>query len=206
MRSLVLTIFAVLLAASARAQTTDLIISEYVEGSGTNKALEIHNGTGNDIDLGIYSLVFYFNGATDGTAIALDAVTLAEGGTHVLADNDADAALLALADQLYSGSFFNGNDAIVLERDGVVIDSIGTVGVDPGTAWSCVAGSAQNHTLRRMVSICNGDDNPDDLFDLCAEWEILPSDTFDGLGEHLSDCYSVGADGNVLGEIKALYR
>ena len=30
---------------------TDLIISEYIEGSSNNKALEFYNGTGTPIDL-----------------------------------------------------------------------------------------------------------------------------------------------------------
>lgn len=44
---------------------TDVIFSEYVEGSGFNKAVEIFNGTGADIDLGAagYALELYSNGA-----------------------------------------------------------------------------------------------------------------------------------------------
>ena len=34
---------------AAQAQTSDLLISEYVEGSSFNKAIEIYNGTAGDI-------------------------------------------------------------------------------------------------------------------------------------------------------------
>ena len=45
---------------------SDLFISEYVEGSHNNKALEIYNPTSTDIILdGVYDLVRYSNGATE---------------------------------------------------------------------------------------------------------------------------------------------
>ena len=40
----------------------DLFISEYVEGSSYNKALELYNGTGSAIDLSGYTLERYSNG------------------------------------------------------------------------------------------------------------------------------------------------
>ncbi|MGL4749863.1 MAG: lamin tail domain-containing protein, partial [Shewanella sp.] len=40
----------------------NLIISEYVEGSGNNKAIELYNPTAGSIDLSQYQLRFYFNG------------------------------------------------------------------------------------------------------------------------------------------------
>ena len=44
------------------ASAVDLIISEYIEGSSYNKAIEIYNGTGSAVDLNSYELQFYFNG------------------------------------------------------------------------------------------------------------------------------------------------
>ena len=42
------------------------MLSEYVEGSSNNKAIEIFNGTGATVDLaaGGYQLEVYFNGST----------------------------------------------------------------------------------------------------------------------------------------------
>ena len=57
----------VLFAMSVNAQIMDcseLFISEYVEGSGNNKALEIYNPTSQDIDLALYMIIRYSNGAT----------------------------------------------------------------------------------------------------------------------------------------------
>lgn len=42
---------AILPASTAFAQPTDLIISEYVEGSSSNKAIEIYNPTSSAIDM-----------------------------------------------------------------------------------------------------------------------------------------------------------
>ncbi|TDM14236.1 lamin tail domain-containing protein [Macrococcus bovicus] len=44
-----------------------LIISEYIEGSGYNKAVEIYNPTSAAVDLSTYSLVNFVNGASETT-------------------------------------------------------------------------------------------------------------------------------------------
>lgn len=41
---------------------SDLIISEYVEGSGNNKAIEIYNGTGESVSLDDYVIRIAQNG------------------------------------------------------------------------------------------------------------------------------------------------
>jgi len=103
----------------------DLIISEYVEGTSNNKAIEIVNGTGAPIDLGAgnYRIEIYFNGGTSaGQVIGLTG-TLANGDVHVLAHSSANAAILAVADQTSSNLNFNGDDAVVL-RKGVDKDDL----------------------------------------------------------------------------------
>lgn len=190
----------------AQAQTANLIISEYVEGSGNNKAIEIYNGTSTPLYLGNYVLERYSNGASSPTTIALDGVSLPIEGTFVITHVDADAALLALADQTNGNINFNGDDTIVLVRDGAVIDAFGQVGFDPGDEWSCAEGSTRNHTLQRRISVCEGDVDSSDVFDPCLEWEILASDVFDGLGQHEVECNSVSAPTRSWGSLKADYR
>ena len=134
----------------AGAQTGNLLITEYLEGSGNNKALEIFNGTEDLINLGSYSIERYSNGETTGVSIPLDSVDLLAGKTWVIAHPQSEAALLALADQTDGDLNFNGNDALVLVFAGTqVVDSFGRVGEDPGEFWSCPEGNTQNHTLRR---------------------------------------------------------
>ena len=69
----------------AHGQPTELFISEYVEGSSHNKAVEIFNGTGASVDLSSYKLQYYFNGSSSaGRTIAL---------TGIVADGDTFAPL-----------------------------------------------------------------------------------------------------------------
>src|SRR5687767_7624936 len=95
---------------------TDLIISEYIEGSSNNKALEFYNGTGTTINLTGYQVRFYFNGATTFSVVNL-AGSVAPGEVFVLTQSAANAAILAQGDQTTGASFYNGDDAIVLVRN-----------------------------------------------------------------------------------------
>lgn len=160
----------------------DLIISEYVEGSSNNKAVEFYNPTGAAIDLSQYQLEFYFNGSTSaGSTIALTG-SLAAGKTYVLADNDAAAEILAVADQLSTASFFNGDDTLVLRKQGQVIDSLGQLGTDPGSEWGSGDLSTQNNTLRRDPNQLIADTQLDDAVTL-ATWTGHAQDDFSDLGQ-----------------------
>src|SRR5919106_3467445 len=164
-----------------------LFFSEYVEGSGFNKALEIHNPTPFPVSLGASDVIVetYFNGSTTAAVppIALTG-TIAAGDVFVLAHEDASETILAQADQTTSVSWFNGDDAIVLLQNFTVIDSIGQVGVDPGSEWGTGLTSTQDNTLRRKAGIVSGDTTVSDAFDPATEWDGFAVDTFNGLGSH----------------------
>jgi len=197
-----------LCAGAAQAQTSDLLITEYLEGAGNNKALEIYNGTEDIVNLANYAVERYSNGATTAVVIPLASYDLYPGYAFVIANPAAEAAVLALADQLDGNVNFNGNDALVLVRDGgVVVDSFGRVGEDPGSYWSCAGGTTQNTVMRRLSGICSGDTVVDDPFDPCAEWSFFAQDVFSGLGEHLADCGAVASrSSETWGTVKALFR
>ena len=164
--------------------STDLFISEYIEGSSNNKAIEFYNGTGATIDLTGYSLEFYSNGSSSANVTINLMGTIANGDVFVLADNDADAAILAVADQTDSNDFFDGDDAIVLKNNGDVIDVIGQVGFDPGNQWGRRLTSTRNNTLIRKYTVIDGETNLNDAFDPASEWDGFDRDTFDDLGTH----------------------
>ncbi|MEV1287116.1 lamin tail domain-containing protein [Micromonospora sp. NPDC049679] len=173
---------------AANAAPTELLISEYVEGSSNNKAIELYNGTGAAVDLaaGQYLLQLYFNGASTSTNIALTG-TVASGDVFVFAHSSAAAAVLAQADQTTGAALFNGDDAIVLRKGGAggaVIDSLGQVGVDPGTEWGAGVTSTADNTLRRLSPVAAGDTDPTDAFDPATQWAGFAIDTFEGLGAH----------------------
>ena len=194
------------LAGTVLAQTTDLFISEYIEGSGFNKAVEIYNGTADPIDISAYTLDRYSNGAATPLSIPLSGGMVNPGEVFVIANPSADAAILALADQTSVEINFNGDDALVLREGSFPVDSFGQVGMDPGSGWTCSGGTTVNATLVRSPAFCVGDMDPDDAFDPCESFEFYATDYFADLGRHLADCTSVSVQNLSLGSMKAIYR
>src|SRR5690349_19332186 len=173
------------------AQPTDLFISEYVEGTSNNKAIEIYNGTASAIDLGAggYSIQMFFNGNPTATLTINLTGVVAPGDVFVLAQSLASAPIQAVADQLNGSGWYNGDDAVTLRKAGVVIDSLGQAGFDPGTEWGTGLVSTADNTLRRKNEFCAGDTVPTDVFDPATEWDGFATDTFGGLGSHSASCH-----------------
>lgn len=168
----------------AGAASTELFVSEYVEGSSNNKAVELTNPTSAPVDLAAsgYAVQMYFNGSgIAGLTIDLTG-TVAPGDAFVLAQASANPAVLAQADQTNGSGWFNGDDAVVLVRQGAVVDSIGQIGVDPGNQWGTGDTSTADNTLRRKAG-AGPDADATDAFDPAAQWDGFPQDTFDGLGQ-----------------------
>ena len=189
-RSFVLGLLCAALPAAASAQPSELFLSEYVEGSSNNKAIEIYNGTGSAIDLGLagYNIQMHFNGnPAPGLTINLSGV-VASGDAFVLAQSAAEPVVLAVADQLSSASWFNGDDAVILRKGTTVIDSLGQVGTDPGTEWGSGLASTADNTLRRKSIVCQGDTNTTDAFEPSGSWDGFATNAFDGLGSHTATC------------------
>lgn len=110
---------------------TDLFFSEYVEGSGNNKGVEIYNPTDQAIDLSIYYVLRFSNGNTIFTSGGSTRLvgTLQPYETHVLVNGQTittpespacSPEMQALADQLDhdypAPTYMNGNDAIALVK------------------------------------------------------------------------------------------
>ena len=175
------------LAPGAFAASNDLFFSEYVEGSSTNKALEIYNGTGAPIDLaaGDYSVQMFFNGNPASTLTINLTGTVAAGDVFVLAQSSAAATILAAADQTNGSGWFNGDDAVVLRKgdDRARRDRADRprprdrVGHGPRRALPTTRSGAS----RRVT---DGDPNGADAFDPATQWDGFATDTFDGLGAH----------------------
>src|SRR5688572_18920758 len=137
-----------LYAVPATAQPTELFISEYIEGSSFNKALEIYNGTGAPVDLTGYRIEMFFNGASTSNLTINLTGTLANGDVFVVTNQSASAAIRALADIITTNtSWFNGDDAVVLFKGAAVVDSLGQVGSDPGTEWGSGLASTADNTI-----------------------------------------------------------
>ncbi len=147
MKKLLLIMFAAFFASFTYAQEcTDLFISEYVEGSGNNKAIEIYNPTLDAIDLSPYQLVRYSNGGFTPNAVGLTGTIESKGTFVVVLDKQdpdgtgfeqpVDSALAEKADiflcpvyEVNKMMYFNGNDAVTLETiTGDIIDIFGVPG------------------------------------------------------------------------------
>ena len=197
----------------------DLFFSEYIEGWSQNKAIEVYNPTNATVDLSDYRIERYSNGATNSSAGGITTLSgmLASGDAFVLTNGESDTTstfgfcdpiLLAMADFAEpNGSYptpmhMNGNDAMVLTKNGVIIDVIGKVGEDPASgAWTADAASGftlgtwwtANHTLIRKSTVLKGDNNGLDLFDPSAEWDSLPAPNWSNLGSHTCVCQGTSA-------------
>ena len=175
---------AVGLALSGQVQA-QLLISEYLEGSSNNKAVELSNLGATPVDLSQYRLALYANGKplTDAptNSLALQG-TLAPGASLVLANPSANAEILAKANQTSGNLVFNGDDALVLYRGSEIVDSFGQVGVDPGTAWVSGSVSTLDMTLRRKATVTTGRTDAAGPFNPALEYVAAPKDDASGLG------------------------
>ncbi|MDY8137248.1 endonuclease [Aquimarina sp. 2201CG5-10] len=160
-----------------------LFISEYIEGSSNNKAIEIANFTGASVSLSDYELRLSSNGNASWTAT----YTFPNGSS--IADNDVfviahtsfalTCSNLGSADDSNSSiTGFNGNDAIGLFKNNTLIDILGTLG--NGSNY------AQNTTLVRKETITS----PNTVYD-ANEWNSFALDNCDDLGTHTVTTLSV---------------
>jgi RHS repeat-associated protein len=112
------------------AEPPQLFFSEYIEGSGHNKALEIYNAGTTAVNLSAYTIKKDVNGNglfNDG--FRLEGV-LAPQSTFVVVNSEASSALISKSDMQTNNicMTFNGNDMLKLYHNGVAIDSIGSRG------------------------------------------------------------------------------
>ncbi len=192
------------------AKVPDLFISEYIEGSSNNKAMEIYNPTGVAVDLAKYRLVRANNGSAVVQYIQPLFGTLASADVYVIANPSAAAEIMAVAD-LDTGSvtFYNGDDYMGLEKDvngtWTVIDVIGRLGEDPGTNWPVAGGigATSEFTLVRKDYVLFGNTdwtssagtNADN-----SEWLVYPQNTFAYLGNHVIPVELTSFVANIYGK------
>jgi len=165
-----------------------LIISEYIEGSSSNKALEIFNPTGATVDLSGYQLKLYSNGGTAANTTYSMTGTLAANDVIVIGNGNAAEPLKSALDVISGVANFNGDDYVELLKDGAVVDGIGTFGIR--TNWG------KDVTFVRKASVIEGDSNPNDSFDASIEWNQEAKDDFSFIGAHTSDAGAGGGGTN----------
>lgn len=218
MKPIILTFSAFLLTFTCFAQCDDIFFSEYLEGNGNNKALEIYNPTDQAIDLSNYTLKRYANGSANannnvlqlqGTIEAYDVWVVANGQTDSVqlggggVSPPCSDSLQNMADQLDNSypapCYFNGNDALTIEKNNNIVDVFGKVTQDPGQAWTNDTSAnftdanggtwlTLDHTLVRHADVESGVKSNPNEFIVFAEWDTLPNQTWEGLGKHDCTC------------------
>jgi endonuclease I len=164
---------------SGTGTATDLLFSEYIEGSGNNKALEIANNTGSSVSLSAYSIKKQTNGAGSwSTGLALSG-TLTTGSKFVIVNSSISSTCFSTSAANISTTAteltFNGNDAVGLFKNGILIDIIGTF--SGGTANFAI-----DVTLRRKSTVTS----PSTTFNLSSQWDSYTTDTCNNLASKMA--------------------
>ncbi|MCB9159050.1 MAG: lamin tail domain-containing protein [Caldilineaceae bacterium] len=171
-----------------------LMITEYIDGSGNNKFVEIYNGTDGPVSLNDYKLEVYDSANNNSIASLsqtlnlIDVQTsLASGQAMIIKNAGATAAIQGYP---WAGLIFDGNDAIVLRTRGTnqVVDSFGQLNAAPPAAWTGGNITTKGTNLRRKPDVCIGRTDATDPFNPADEWLQYPNTDYTNLGIHQLNC------------------
>lgn len=167
----------------------DLFISEYIEGSSSNKYIEIFNGTGSTVNLANYQLQLFSNGASSASNTFALSGNLLSNHTSVYRNTSAVLTLPAGVTATVSSAVnYSGDDALALVKvsPNQYVDIIGRIGERPSPAWTATGISTENQTLIRKRSVKAGvSTNPSSGFPtLGTEWTTKAQNFVDSLGSH----------------------
>lgn len=184
--------------ATASLPNSTIFFSEYVEGTGFNKYIEIYNPTNTSVNMDNIAILAYHNGElitnTPTFTINLNG-PLASGGTYVVAHTL--ATLWGGTANVVTGDLqFNGDDALVLVDTvtNKIYDIFGSVGNDPGSRWRAYFGDSlrgtENQGFIRKSCVYKGiETNPAlpgtfGFPTLALEWDTTALNDVSDLGIH----------------------
>lgn len=149
----------------------DLFISEYICSAGNNKAIEIYNGTNNDICLNDYSVRFLIstNGSSYGNKRVQEFSTIDSIKTNstILLYEKLDNLTVNNNTAFYKDTCLSrentvlmttGNDAIILLKNNIPIDIFGDTVTTLATYWQTTNGDIKTNAtiIRRKSTISKG--------------------------------------------------
>ena len=199
---------------------TDLFFSEYVEGPANNNGVEIYNPSTSTFDLSAYTVNRYGNGFSSNPDTWTLSGLIAPGQSITIGNGQTDSVYVSSGagfwsvpvDPIFYNScdfhcsgiyptpfYFNGDDAITLEKANTIIDIIGKVGEDPGEGWTDdpTAGYTdanggewwtKRQTLVRKPSVKKGVTMNPIVFNPTLEWDTVGDGNYQGMGSHNCDC------------------
>ncbi len=181
---------ALAVALAAAPAAAEVLITEYVEGSSNNKALEISNLGTTDVNLSGWTVSIASNGKTTFNSPINLSGNLPAGDSYVIANSSAADGIKSDADQTTGSLSFNGNDVVALKNGDTLVDSLGQLGNS--------SNFAKDATLRRKDGT-SGRTDIGSAFDASTSWLTLGNDTFDGLGcAGEAACDGNGGGGNTF--------
>ena len=208
---------------------SDLFISEYIESIYNNNAIEIYNPTSATIDLSAYTIKRYSGSAggvnpeiwqLSGSIASGDVFLVGNGQVDSVWVDGAywsvpvDSIFYSMLDDHCNGDYdanstfyFNGDDAMTLEKASNIIDIFGKVGEDPGLGWTSDTSAGfidanggtwwtKRKTLVRKPSVKKGVTMNPLLFNPTAEYDSLPDQTYTEMGTHSCDCITASLINN----------
>ena len=171
-----------------------LFFSEYGKGSGNNRYIEIYNPCPEAVELDGMNVCIFKNGSVAATQTLSLFGSLPSFETLLICNNKANMELTNVADLVSAKIDFTGNDAVTLIKGDEILDIIGVIGEDPGTAWPIgeYATGTANHTIIRYPYVNRGSS-----VWRSKEWEVLEKDFFNDLKNHE---YSETREGTIVYE------
>lgn len=168
-----------IIARGQQKKAPDLFFSGYVEGSSYNKAIAIFNGLDKPMDMSRYSIKKQSNGTGSFSCEYKLSGTLEPNETYVIANDKASEEIKAVADLITENSDhdpmnFNGNDALALYHNNIMIDIIGEAG--NSEMWGENISMTRKTEIKAPNRVFNND-----------EWNIMPQDYTGHLKSHITD-------------------
>ena len=186
---------------------SQILFSEYSEGSSYNKYLEIFNYSNETVLLSQFVLTSCTNGCLNGNNFFInefpDGASIEPGEVYVVASTQADQLILSEADFTFQYCCGNGDDVYALMMSGLTGDffdaenALDIIGDDTtwqeGVGWDIagVSEATKNHTIVRKSTVSehnagnwslSAGTNIDD-----SEWIVLETDDWSNLGFHNFD-------------------
>ena len=186
---------------------SQILFSEYSEGSSYNKYLEIYNYSNETVLLSQFVLTSCTNGCLNGNNFFInefpDGASIEPGEVYVVASTQADQLILNEADFTFQYCCGNGDDVYALMLSGLTGDffdaenALDIIGDDTtwqeGVGWDIagVSEATKNHTIVRKSTVSehnagnwslSAGTNIDD-----SEWIVLEIDDWSNLGFHNFD-------------------
>ena len=188
-------------ATNVQAQDKTLFFSQYMEGSSSNKAMEIYNPTQDTVFLDGWA---FPNVSNDPSTVGEfefwnnfpEGAFIAPGDVYVIGHPSADSAGIGVFTDYEFQFLSNGDDGFALVKGDSatdvgfeVVDWLGSWDGDPGSGWDVagVENGTQDHTLVRKAAWESGNTMPLGSFgttEFNSEWIVLDQDDFTGLGSH----------------------